>query len=240
MASSVIYERKRALVIGINKYPRDSLLYCVNDAKDLQTSLQRIGFDVSLGLDCNLNELYETVDIFLKSIQRNDLVLFYFAGHGKQMDDQNYLLPSDYKYGYRGHEREYIVEHAVNVQYIIQKIDESKCRISIYLFDCCRKLVKDRSKNQDKGLLPISAPFQTLIVFGCAPGRMVMDETYNKRNGSFTENLLKYITIPNKDIEEIMKNVAYDVNLQTAGYQLPYRTSSLTENVYIVTDTNHG
>ena len=75
----------------------------------------------------------------------------------------------------------------------------------------------------------MSVSLQTLIVFACAPGKAVQDETRNNRNGSFMENLLKYIITSDKDIEEIMKNVARDVNLQTGGFQLPYRTSSLTE-----------
>jgi uncharacterized caspase-like protein len=240
MSASVTYQRKRALIIGINEYPRDSLQYCINDATDLKEALQRIKFDVTAGINCNRNEFYHIVDTFVGTIKRNDLVLFYFAGHGKQMGDQNYLLPSDYNYDYRGHERDYIANHAINVQYITQKIDHIKCRVTIYIFDCCRKLIKTRATNATQGLLPMNAPSQTLIVFACAPGKAVQDETQNNRNGSFIQNLLKYIIIPNKDVEEIMRNVAGDVNLQTGGFQLPYRTSSLTEKVCLVASSDQG
>jgi uncharacterized caspase-like protein len=240
MASSIAYQRKHALIIGINKYPCDSLKYCINDAIDLKTTLQRIGFDVSLGVDCDLQEFYHKTNTFAETIQRNDLVLFYFAGHGKQMEDENYLLPSDYDYDQRGHERDYIANHAINVKYIMKEIGDRKCRITIYLFDCCRHLVKIRATNAKQGLLPMHAPLQTLIVYACAPGKAVQDETRNNRNGCFIENLLKYIPVPNKDIEEIMKDVARDVNLQTGGHQLPYRTSSLTDKVFLVANNDQG
>jgi uncharacterized caspase-like protein len=246
MASSVVaYRRKRGLIIGINKYLRnsDSLQYCINDATDLNTTLQHIGFETSLELDCNYNELKNKIDEFAKKIERDDLVLFYFAGHGKQNEDENYLLPSDYDYDYLGDEHDYIVNHAINVKYIMKKIDSRKCRITIYLFDCCRLKTKTRTRAmppENQGLAPIAAKLQTLVVFACAPGEATLDETWNNRNGSFIENLLNNITTPDKDIEEIMKKVAGAVNQQTSGVQLLYRTSSLLGEVYLVTKNNRG
>jgi hypothetical protein len=240
MASPIVYRQKRALTIGINNYHRDPLNYCINDATDLKTILQRMNFDVALRENCNLSEFHHIVDTFVDTIQRNDLVLFYFAGHGKQNEDENYLLPSDYDYDYRGHERDYIANHAINVKYIMKKIDDKKCRITIYLFDCCRHLRKTLAVNANQGLLPMDAPLQTLIVYACAPGKAVLDETRNNRNGSFIENLLKYIATPNRDIEEIMTYVACDVNVQTGGLQLPYRTSSLISKVILVTNNKQG
>jgi uncharacterized caspase-like protein len=240
MASSVIYQRKHALIIGINKYLRDPLNYCINDATDLKTTLRRMDFRISSGENCNLSEFYNIVDRFANTIQQNDLVLFYFAGHGKQNEDENFLLPSDYDYNYRGQERDYIANHAINVKYIMQKIDDRKCCVTIYLFDCCRNLIRTRARNANQGLSPMHAPLQTLIVFACAPGKEVQDETQNDRNGSFMENLLRYIETPNRDIEEIMKDVACDVKSQTDGFQLPYRTSSLTSKVFLMANNDQG
>ncbi|CAF0807415.1 unnamed protein product [Adineta steineri] len=86
-----------------------------------------------------------------------------------------------------------------------------------------------------QGLSSMNAPSETVIAFSCAAGEATLDETGNNRNGIFTENLLKYITMPNKDIEEVLKNVSRDVKQQTGGFQKPYRTSSLTEDVFLVT-----
>ncbi|CAF3498457.1 unnamed protein product [Rotaria sp. Silwood1] len=212
MASSVVYRRNRALLIGVNKYRRDPLQYCVNDAEDLSTNLRFIDFDITLELNCAVNQFYKIIDRFVDTIQHDDLVLFYFAGHGKQSEDENYLLPLDYDYNFRSHERDYITKHAINVQYIMKKIDDKMCCVTIYIFDCCRDLIKTRAKHMKQGLSPMHTPPK------------IFD-----RNGIFIENLLKYIAKSNHDIEDIMRNVACDVNSQRGGFQLPYRISSLIE-----------
>jgi uncharacterized caspase-like protein len=84
----------------------------------------------------------------------------------------------------------------------------------------------------------MNTPSETLIVFSCAPGEATLDETGNGKNGIFIENLLKQIATANKDIEEVFKSVSREVRLQTCGLQKPYRTSSLTEEVFLVTKYN--
>ncbi|CAF1268163.1 unnamed protein product [Rotaria sp. Silwood1] len=86
MASSVVYRRKCAIIIGINKYRRDPLQYCINDAEDLSTILRSINFDITLELNCDLNHFYRIMDRFADTVQYDDLVLFYFASHGKQSE----------------------------------------------------------------------------------------------------------------------------------------------------------
>jgi uncharacterized caspase-like protein len=145
MALSVAYGRKRALIIGINRYLRASLVYCINDATDLKNTLEDIGFDVSLGINCDRVEFLQLIDTFVAKTQRTDLILFYFAGHGKQHGDRNYLLPSDYDYDYLTTEEKHITDHAVNAQYIMNKIDGKSCRTTVFLFDCCRNFVRTRA-----------------------------------------------------------------------------------------------
>jgi len=240
MASSAGYDRKLALIIGINRYVHTSLSYCENDAKDLKHALEGIGFNVSLGIDCNRAEFLQMINTFVTGIQRTDLILFYFAGHGKQHEDKNYLLPSDYNYNHLTTEDKHIAEHAVNAQYIMNTINDKCCRITIYIFDCCRCFVKTKAIGMHQGLSPMSAPPETLIAFACASGEAALDETKNNRNGIFIENLLNHITTPNKDIEKVLKNVSRGVKLQTNGFQKPYRTSSLTEEIFLVTMRNPG
>ncbi|CAF1446637.1 unnamed protein product [Rotaria magnacalcarata] len=100
MTSPIAYRRKCALIIGVNQYQRDSLQYCTDDAEGLSNTLRRIDFVISLGLNCDPRKFYEIIDQFTKTIQRDDLALFYFAGHGKQLGDENYLLSSDYDYSF--------------------------------------------------------------------------------------------------------------------------------------------
>jgi uncharacterized caspase-like protein len=175
------------------------------------------------------------ISTFTHEIQPTDLTLFYFAGHGKQHEDNNYLFPSDYRYDHRDHEGNYAARHAINAQYIIHKTEAQRCRVAIFIFDCCRDFIRYRGLAQ-QGLLPMSAPSESLIVFSCAPGCATTDHTNNGRYAVFTESLLKYISTPDTDIEDILRNVTRDVRKQTHGYQEPYRTTNLTEKVYLNTN----
>ncbi|CAF4286357.1 unnamed protein product, partial [Rotaria magnacalcarata] len=90
--------RKLALVIGIGDYENvRKLKNPQNDAKALSSLLQRIRFTtVDQQLDKTRSQLKHVLVDFEESIQSNDIVLFYFAGHGVQWEDQNYLLPKDF------------------------------------------------------------------------------------------------------------------------------------------------
>jgi uncharacterized caspase-like protein len=240
MASSIGYGRKRALIIGINRYVNAPLKYCENDANDLKRTLEDIGFDVSLGINCNREEFLTIITTFVKEIQHTDLIVFYFAGHGKQHEDKNYLLPSDYNYDHLGTEVLYIADHAISAQYIMNSINNKCCRITIYLFDCCRNFMRIRAIDTHQGLSSMNPLPETLIAFSCAPGEAALDETHNNKNGIFIENLLKHITAPNQDIEKVLKHVSRAVKSQSNNFQKPYRTSSLTEEIFLVTTCSKG
>ncbi|CAF1452580.1 unnamed protein product [Adineta ricciae] len=234
MSSVLEYKQLRALVIGINKYPNDPLTYCVNDAEDLRDALEDIGFRVSCTIDCSFTKLYSEIDTFTSTLQPNDLAMFYFAGHGKQYKDENYMLPADYSCGHSQYEDDHIKNSAVNINYITNKPAIKKCAATIYLLDCCRRRIKPASSSGKESLAKMDGLRQSLVVFGCSPGGAVQDETRNGRNGSFMENLLKNIKRPNTDIEEIIKDVAHSVSLQTSGFQVPHRTSSIVGKVFLV------
>ena len=232
-ASADGWQRKQALVIGINKYPGDnSLKYCINDAEDLTATLRRMGFHVLLKLDCTRTEFLQTIERFGQCIQRNDLVLFYFAGHGKQSEGENYLLPSDYDYDHSTTEAKYIPNHAIHAYYITKKLGDAS-GTGVLLLDCCRNFVRTRATNMQQGLAFMNVTSKTLCVFSCAPGKATLDETRNGRNSIFLGCFLKRIEASNEDIETVLMNVAADVEWQSGGFQLPYRTSCLTKKLYL-------
>ncbi|CAF2980056.1 unnamed protein product, partial [Rotaria sp. Silwood2] len=88
--------RKLALVIGIGEYENfDQLSNPENDARDMESALESIGFTVTMVLHLKRVAMKHALVKFEDSIQPGDMVLFYFAGHGTQWEDQNYLLPKD-------------------------------------------------------------------------------------------------------------------------------------------------
>ena len=86
-------ERRLALVIGNGAYSSGPLKNPVNDATDMAGALQRAGFTVTLKKNANLQEMVEAIEDFGNNLKRGGVGLFYFAGHGVQVNNINYLLP---------------------------------------------------------------------------------------------------------------------------------------------------
>ncbi|CAF4979058.1 unnamed protein product, partial [Rotaria sp. Silwood1] len=93
-----VSRRRLALVIGIDDYENHPILKNPkNDAEKLSSLLQRIGFIIDTSsLVKTYAEIKRKILDFELSIELNDVVLFYFAGHGVQWEDQNYLMPKDF------------------------------------------------------------------------------------------------------------------------------------------------
>jgi len=75
-------------------------------------------------------------------------------------------------------------------------------------------------------------------VFSCGSGGGALDDPLNNENGVFAENLIRHLKTSTEDIETIFMNVTRDVKTQTNGFQSPYRTSCLTEKVYLFGNTS--
>jgi hypothetical protein len=89
-------ESRRALVIGNSAYRQNlALRNPKNDAGAMATLLKKQGFKVQVVLDADYKDMSESIVAFLSSLTRDGVALFYFAGHGIQIDGQNYILPVD-------------------------------------------------------------------------------------------------------------------------------------------------
>ncbi|CAF1247297.1 unnamed protein product, partial [Didymodactylos carnosus] len=232
---SIRQQQKLALVVGNNRYVTESVsLYtCVKDATDVAAILKNIGFQVTFDTDLDCTSFKRLIKDFIRKVQDGDFVLFFFAGHGMQSDDQNYMLPCDYDYVNRRDqnygEQDYLRVYAVNAQNSLKQITEQKPFVTIFMLDCCRRNTRAGGILENHaGLCPMMAPAESLIVFSCAPGRSADDSPVNGRNGVFTKHLLKHITKPDVDVEFILRLVGQGVHDETKGYQLPYRTSCIT------------
>ncbi len=89
-------ERRIALVIGNGAYINfGKLPNPPNDARSVARSLRDIGFEVTEGYDLDRGALQTTVNGFLRSATGAKVAVFYYAGHGAQIDGRNFLVPVD-------------------------------------------------------------------------------------------------------------------------------------------------
>jgi hypothetical protein len=147
---------------------------------------------------------------------------------------QAYCLPSKYAYDHgRYSEKEYLRKFAIDANYIMKQIEKKRCRLSIFVFDCCRVKIKGRNLNTSGHFASMGRAPGSLIVYACAPGAKVIETTPNERNSYLMFNLLKYIHRPDLHVEDIFRQVAKDVQKQSGNNQIVCRQSSINETIFL-------
>ena len=118
VAFSASAEKRIALVVGNGGYKSVSPLRNPrNDAELLRRTLEGAGFVVTNVLDADDKALRKAVIDFGRALRAADVGLFYYAGHGIQLDGANYLVPVDA--GLR--ERDYLEIEAMNVNNVLKR-----------------------------------------------------------------------------------------------------------------------
>ncbi|CAF1273337.1 unnamed protein product [Adineta ricciae] len=242
-ASSRNSRHKIALVIGNGNYHTgDSLTNTINDANEMAKLLKKIGFKIQ-GDKAQLNLGYTgmkhiLVD-FQDSIKKESMVLFYFAGHGIQWENRNYLIPIDNSNEnnapLRGSD---LRRRAIDAENILDEINDRHPFATFFFLDCCRTYLlgnndsegsKKRALSQHShGLITMPPKVGSLIAFACAPGATANDGRNGEAHGLFTKYLLEHLKTPNEDIEKLLRRVRNDMIEESNKEQIPYVTSLLT------------
>ncbi|MEM1198502.1 MAG: caspase family protein [Pseudomonadota bacterium] len=229
---SALAEKRVALVIGNGAYQSTSpLANPVNDAEDMSARLKDLGFTVITGLDQTEADFANRMAEFAEAADRADVALFYYAGHGLQFQESNFLVPVDAKI-----ENQFQVRQETVTLDAIVRLMESRARKVLVFLDACRdnplaNRLKSKDRSIGRGLARVEtrAP-ETLITFAAAPGTVAADGT--GRNSPFTASLLKHMGTPGVEIEVMLKRVTADVLSETRRKQRPERLSRLTTEFY--------
>jgi uncharacterized caspase-like protein len=223
-------ESRTALVIGNANYKDAPLANPVNDARAVAKALNEAGFRVKLQTNLTQAQMRRAIREFGDELHaRQGVGLFYFAGHGVQLSNRNFLIPvgSDIQ-------REYEVEdQSVDAGAVLSMMHSAKARVNIVILDACRNnpFVRD-FRSTINGLAPMQAPAGTLVAFSTAPGQTAIDGT--GQFGLYTEQLVANLTVPGLKIEDVFKNVRIGVQRSSGGRQVPWENTSLTGDFYFM------
>ena len=164
-------EKRKAVVIGMSDYGEDrSLNNTMNDANDMVNVLARLGFEVTLLTNNDLRNLETNLAAWYNTIERNDMAIFYFAGHGVEVGGSNYLIPIEAVLNSEVDVR----YNALSVNKVLDNMDLRQVRFKLLILDACRDNPFTRGWNRsssEKGLAHINAPIGTLIAFAAAPAK---------------------------------------------------------------------
>jgi hypothetical protein len=220
-------ENRFALVIGNGAYPTSPLRNPVNDAQDMAAALRGVGFDVIHRENVNRSDMRAAVREFSKKIRQGGVGLFYFAGHGIQVDGSNFLIPVDANI-----EQEYeVADEALNASSVLRAMEDADNQLNIIILDACRNNPFARSfRSSSRGLAQMSAPTGSIVAYATAPGSVAADG--EGRNGLYTKYLLDAMQTPGRTLEEVFKQVRINVVRDTSERQTPWEESSLTGDFY--------
>lgn len=222
-------EHRRALVIGNAAYPTAPLRNPVNDAADVAAALRRLDFEVTVLRDATHQEIENAVEHFSRQLRRGGVGLLYYAGHGMQLNGENYLIPVDA----RLQTATDVKFEAVPVAWVLERMRDASNELNMVILDACRDNPFMRGwRSSQRGLAVMQVARGTLISYATEPGGVALDG--DERNGIYTKHLLRHIEEEKLSVEQLFKRVRRGVYKETAGKQIPWETSSLTGDFYFV------
>jgi len=232
-AAQLTPKQRIALVIGNSAYKSSPLINPVNDAQDIATALRDLGFKVIHKENTEQRTMEDAIFDFSNRLKKGGVGLFYYAGHGVQVNSRNYLIPI----GSNIRAERDIRYEAVDAGRILDGMFDAGNSLNIVLLDACRDNPFARSfRTNSRGLAKMDAPTGTFIAYATGPGSIAADGI--GRNGIFTKYFLKNMTKPGLKIEDLMINVRNAVIKETNKKQVPWQASSLTGNFYFVPKTD--
>ena len=218
-----------ALVIGNSAYPTAPLKNPSNDAKAIAAKLKELGFEVYSYTDLGQVDMKRHIREFgNKLAEKEGVGLFYYAGHGMQLNGENYLIPVDAQI-----EKEQDVElEAVNLKRVMGEMEYARNDLNIVILDACRNNPFARSfrSTTGRGLAQTTAPKGSFIAYATAPGSVASDGSGS--NGLYTQELLKALSKSGLKIEDVFKEVRKNVYEQSQGKQVPWENSSIFGDFY--------
>ncbi len=220
-----------ALVIGNGKYTElPKLANPANDATDIAAALESLGFTTDLLIDADLNAMEDAV-IELGSRLASEPAatgFFYYAGHGVQAEGTNYLIPCDAHIP----SESFLKTKALAAQTVLDSIQQAKNELNIVVLDACRDNPFGWSRSGGRGLSVVSAqPPGSIIVYATSTGSVAQDGS--GRNGVFTQELLKNLTVPGVEIKDVFNRTGAGVKSVTSGVQIPAVYGQFFDTAYL-------
>lgn len=234
-------EKRYALVIGNSEYQNGvpKLPNPLNDASDMAALLRACHFDVILVTNGSYSQVRESIKTFYEKLSAGPkgqtVGLFYYAGHGLQYENENYLVPVDANIQYSDD----IVRMGVPVQRtVLANMERSNSTLNIVILDACRNNpFPAASREMGAGLAEVQKAKGAFIAYATAPGSVASDGS--GRNGLYTQELLKAMSVPGLPIEQVFKLVRRNVLKLSGEKQYTWDSSNILGDFYFVTPTEN-
>lgn len=223
-------ERRVALVIGNSAYksvPR--LMNPVNDAALVGGMFKKAGFDnVEIKLDVNATDMRRSLREFANRTRDAEVAVVYYAGHGIELDGNNYLIPTDATLETDGD----VLDETVALDRALFAVEPAK-QLRLVILDACRdnpfaktmkRTVAARAIGRGLAKVEPTSP-NTMIAFAAKAGSTASDG--DSKNSPFAAALVERLPTPGLDLRKAFGFVRDDVLKNTGYKQEPYVYGSL-------------
>ncbi|MCC6778049.1 MAG: caspase family protein [Hyphomicrobiales bacterium] len=232
-------ENRVALVIGNSAYQAvPALPNPRNDANAMTELLRSANFDVVSAPDLTQSEMRRAIGELAERVARSGsdtVALVFYAGHGLQVDGDNYLVPVDARI-----QRESDVAlQAVRLVDLMNALASVPSKMRIVMLDACRNNpFSEINKVTGRGLAIVDAPPGSIVSYSTSPGTEALDG--DGANSPYTTALLNVAREPGLPIEQAFKRVRFAVTDTTHLQQTPWESSSLTGDFSFFPDAGGG
>ena len=222
-------QRRLALVIGNAKYETSPLVNPVHDAEDMKAALERVGFSVTLATDLSRRAMHEAVSKFVGALRKGDIALFYYSGHGLQIEGDNLLVPVDFNARGAAEAR----DGGISFNDLQHSLETSPATLSIMIMDACRVNPFRTTRGLSiLGLAAVEARMGSYIAFAASPGQTAEDNP-GERNGLFTKFLLASLRQP-PPLSQLFRGVRDEVYKASGQHQMPAIQDQILDDFYFV------
>ena len=219
--------KRIALVIGNAAYPQP-LLNPVNDARAMAERLRRLGFEVLLRTDITAAQLQKASAEFSTQARGADIALVFYAGHGAQAGEANYVLPLGANMNALSAAA--IAAQGVSVSSLAGDLQRTGARGAVLILDACRQeytrggavMVPGGGNAASHGFADTQAPRGVVIAYSAGPGALARDFwSPDSRNSPYTSALLDALDAPGLPMGDVFSQVAARVAAMTHDVQKP-------------------
>ena len=214
-ATPVVFANRKALVIGNDGYKFVSKLFnAKQDATSIAENLTMVGYNVTLKVDQSEKEMKAALRGFKSQVEAGDEVAIFYAGHGVQIANANYLLPIDVA----GEGEEQIKDEAISLQRLLDDMSDKKVKFTLAMIDACRDNPFKGSGRSigggARGLTPTTAATGQMVVFSAGTGQQALDKlgpNDKDKNGLFTRVFIKEMQKSGVTIDQLVRSVRNEV-----------------------------
>ena len=153
--------------------------------------------------------------------------LFYYAGHGMQIDGVNYLVPISAN----PNKASDAPLQMVVADAALNQMQDGGARLKIVILDACRNNpFRGLHRSLGAGLASMNAPDGTLIAYATKPDGVAADGS--GRDSPYTEALVESFRKPGLGLFDVFNEAALTVKRKTDDAQQPWTAASAIEGKF--------